>query len=168
MPFNRIIKYFKSIRAFVHCDICQDIIEMDIDKDLIRNKLKTGIFMHRYVHKNDNPDPDDPDDQSGQEHSCSIFIDSNYQIKKIQCFFGDDVPISAKEGDRLPICIKKIPEASVRIGMVTRQQYKLLQLCDGNNTLTDIAQITELGPEALDKVMDELRDKRLIDIIIRS
>ena len=52
--------------------------------------------------------------------------------------------------------------------MVTRQQYKLLQLCDGNNTLTDIAQITELGPEALDKVMDELRDKRLIDIIIRS
>lgn len=168
MPFNRIIKYFKSTRAFVHCDICQDIIEIDIDKELVRNGLKTGIFMYRYNHKNENPDPDDPDDQSGQEHSCSIFIDSNYQIKKIQCFFGDETPISAKEGDRLPVCIKKIPEASVRIGMVTREQYKLLQLCDGNNTLADIAQITELGPEALDKVMDELRDKRLIDIIIRS
>ena len=137
MPFNRIIKYFKSIRAFVHCDICQEIIEMDIDKELVRNGLKTGIFMYRYIHKNENPDPDDSDDQSWQDHSCSIFIDVNYKIKKIQSFFGDEIPISAREGDRLPVCIKKIPEASVRIGMVTREQFKLLQLCDGNNTLTE-------------------------------
>jgi aminopeptidase-like protein len=52
--------------------------------------------------------------------------------------------------------------------MVTREQFKLLQLCDGNNTLTEIAQITELGPEDLNKMMDELRNKGLIDIIIRS
>jgi len=168
MPFNRIIKYFKTIRAFVHCDICNDVIGMDIDKELIRNGLETGIFMYRHVHKNKNPDPDDSDDQSWQEHSCSIYIDGNYQIKKIQCFFGDDAPVSAKEGDRIPVCIKKIPEASVRIGMVTREQYKLLQLCDGNNTLTEIAQITEIGDEDLIKMMDELRDKGLIDIIIRS
>ena len=168
MTFNKAIKYFKSIRVFVHCDICNEIVGMEINKDEIRQGLETGFFLHKHKHKNNASDPDDASDESWKEHTCAVYIDDNYNIKQVKSFFGDEIVVSAVQGDRIPVVIKKVPAAAVRIGMLTQEQYKIIQLCDGTSTLTEIANIAEISIEELDQVMDELRSKGMINIIIRS
>jgi hypothetical protein len=168
MTFNKTVKYFKSIRVFVHCEICNEIVGMDINKEELRTGLEAGFFLYKYKHKNEASDPDDASDESWKEHNCAVYIDDKYQVKQVKSYFGDEIVVSAVQGDRIPVVIKKVPAAAVRIGMLTQDQFKIIQLCDGTSTLTDIANIAEISIEDLDQVMDELRSKGMINIIIRS
>ncbi|MHA1728207.1 MAG: hypothetical protein ACTSWY_05695 [Promethearchaeota archaeon] len=169
MSFNRTIKYFKSIRAYVYCDICKEVVGMDINKENIRRGLESsGVFLYKFRHINRDPDPENPEDESLQQHTCAVYIDENYEVKQIKCYFGDDMLVKAEEGDRIPILIKKVPEASVRIGMISMEQYKVIQLCDGTNTMEEIVVISGKSSEDLKVIMEQLREKGIINIIIRA
>jgi hypothetical protein len=75
-----------------------------------------------------------------------------------------------EEGERVrvPIVIKEVPEMSVQLGMLTKEQYKVLKVCDGMNTLEQVAEITQKSVEELEEMMDQLRDKGLVKVIKRA
>lgn len=161
-------KYFRLIEAWVDCDICQDKISLKIDKDIINANLQTGIYVHYHLHKN--PFPSDEDDESAREHTVAVYIDKNYNVKGVKCFFGD-APSSSEVGGigaRIPVVVKKIPPMSVHLGMLSPEEYKILQICDGNNTLEQVAEIGDKTVEELEEMMERLRDKGLVKIIKRA
>ena len=168
MTFNKIVKYFKSIRVFVHCEICKEVVGMDIDKEELRTGLEAGFFLYKHKHKNNSSDLDDAFDEAWKEHTSAVYIDDNYKVKQVKSYFGEEIVVTAVQGDRIPVVVKKVPAAAVRIGMLTQEQFKIIQLCDGTSTLTDIAHIAEVSIETLDQIMDELRGKGMINVIIRS
>ena len=49
--------------------------------------------------------------------------------------------------------------------MLSPEEYKILQVCDGNNTLEDVSEISGLTVDRLEKMMVKLREKGLINII---
>ena len=107
-------------------------------------------------------DPEDPEDLSHKEHTTQIYIDANYDVRGARCFFGTE--LSSKEvdkGAKIPIVVKEIPPMSVHLGMLSPAEYKLLQTCDGNNTLADVAEIIE-------KMIIKLRVKVLVNLILRA
>ena len=167
--FNITKKYFKSIHAYAFCDICNEIVDVEIDKDAIRNGLQTGLFIYKHTHTNPLHDEDEPDDLSNKEHTSMIYIDAKYDVRGVRTFFG--LEISSEEldkGAKIPIVVKEIPPMSVHLGMLSPEEYKILQTCDGNNTMVDVADIAGLEVERLEKMMEKLREKGLINIIRRS
>ena len=176
MPENKVRKYFRLIEAWAWCDICNDMVALNIDKQEIINGLKMGIYTKEYKHSNPAPDPEDPDDLSGNEHTIYIYINDNYDITGVKAFFGESPTteeIGAKtieEGGevKIPIIVKEIPPMAVEFGMISKEQFKVLKICDGMNTIEQVASIAQKSVEDIDAMMDKLRNKGLVKVIKRT
>lgn len=69
---------------------------------------------------------------------------------------------------RIPIVVKEIPEMSIHLGMLTQEEFVLLKICDGMNTIEQVAGIARKSVEEVEKMMSRLRDKGLVKIIKRA
>ena len=68
---------------------------------------------------------------------------------------------------RIPIIIKDVPATSVHLGMITPEEFKVLKICDGMNTLEQVAEIAGKKLEDVEKMMEKLHKKGLVDVIKR-
>ena len=168
--FNICKKYFRSIKPYVYCEICNEILEdIEINKEEIRNGLHTGLFVFKYFHTNPLADPEDPEDLSGKEHTTQIYIDNKYNVTGVRCYFGRELSKDEMgEGAMIPIIIKEAPPMAVAMGMLTQDEFNIMKMCDGNNTLQDVAELTSKTLKQLDKLMKGLKSKGLINLIQRS
>ncbi len=108
-------------------------------------------------------------DLSDQEHTVLIYIDAKLDVRGVRTFFGRTIASEELEkGAKIPIVVKEIPPMSVHLGMLSPEEYKILQVCDGNNTLEDVSEISGLTVDRLEKMMVKLREKGLINIIRRA
>ncbi|MFX1377421.1 MAG: hypothetical protein ACFFA0_16605 [Promethearchaeota archaeon] len=175
MPENKVRKYFKLIEAWAWCDICEDMISLNIDKKEIISGLQMGIYTKEHRHVNPYPDLEDTEDYSGQEHTIYVYINDNYDITGVKSFFGESPTTeeigaqTREEGGevRIPIVVKEISTMAVQFGMITKDQYKVLKICDGMNTIEQVASIAQMSEKEIDKMMQKLRKKGLIKIIKR-
>ena len=176
MPENKVKKYFRLVECWAWCDICNDMVALNIDKKEIINGLETGIYTKEFKHQNLHPDFDDPDDRSGEEHTIYVYIDDKYDITGVKSFFGDSMsldqigPEEAAEGQevRIPIIVKEIPAMSIQLGMLSQEEFKVLKICDGMNTLEQVAEIAGKDVAEIEKMMNKLRKKGLVDVIRRG
>ncbi len=176
MPENKVKKYFRLIEAWAWCPICDDMVALNIDKKEIIDGLKMSIYTKEFTHSNPNPDPEDPDDLSGNEHTIYIYINDDYDITGVKSFFGESPTTkeigaeAVKEGGevRIPIVVKEIPPMAVQFGMLNKDQFKVLKICDGMNTIEQVAEIAEISVKEIEKMMEELRKKGLVKVIIRT
>ncbi|MFX0104474.1 MAG: hypothetical protein ACFE75_03165 [Candidatus Hodarchaeota archaeon] len=176
MPENKVKKYFSLIEAWAWCDICEDMIALAIDKKEIIDGLKMSIYTKEYKHYNPHPDVEDPDDVSGNEHTIYVYINENYDITGVKSFFGESPSIEeigasvTQEGGevRIPVVVKDIPPMAVQLGMLNKEQFKVLKICDGMNSLEQVAEIAEKSVDEIEKMMEELRNKGLVRVIRRT
>ena len=176
MPENKVRKYFNLIEAWAWCDICEDMISLNIDKKEIISGLEMGLYTKEYTHANPSPDLEDTDDVSGQEHKIFVYINDNYDITGVKTFFGES-PSTEEVGAetlkaggevRIPVVVKDISPMAVQLGMLTKEQFKVLKICDGMNTIEQVASIAEKSVEEIEDMMDQLRKKGLIRVIKRT
>ena len=176
MPENKVKKYFSLIEAWAWCDICEDMIALKLDKDEIINGLKMGIYTKEYKHANPSPDLDDTDDISGQEHTIYIYINENYDVTGVKSFFGESPTteeigaesIEAGGEVRIPVIVKDVSPMAVQLGMLTKEQFRVLKICDGMNTIEQVATIAQHSLEKIETMMDQLRKKGLVRVIKRT
>ncbi len=176
MPENKVKKYFSLIEAWAWCDICEDMIALKLDKNEIITGLKMSIYTKEYKHANPYPDLDDTDDISGREHTIFIYINENYDITGVKSFFGESPSteeIGAETAEaggevRIPVVVKEISPMAVQLGMLTKEQFKVLKICDGMNTVEEVASIAQKSEKEIEKMMDQLRKKGLVRVIKRT
>ncbi|MBN1800952.1 MAG: hypothetical protein JW891_05555 [Candidatus Lokiarchaeota archaeon] len=152
------------------------MVALDIDKKEIINGLKMGIYTKEHIHSNPFPDEDDYDDNSGQEHHIYVYINSDYDVTGVKSFFGDMPSMSeidaelAQEGGEvmIPVVTKEVPEMSVHLGMLTQEEFIILKVCDGMNTIPQVAKISGKTVEEIDKMMQKLHKKGLVKVIRRE
>ncbi|MHA2281884.1 MAG: hypothetical protein ACXAC5_13660 [Promethearchaeota archaeon] len=176
MPENKVKKYFSLIEAWAWCDICEDMIALKLDKNEIINGLKTSIYTKKYKHANPSPDLEDTDDISGQEHTIYIYINENYDITGVKSFFGESPTteeigaesIEAGGEVRIPVIVKDVSPMAVQLGMLTKEQFKVLKICDGMNTIEQVATIVQKSVDETEEMMDQLRKKGLVRVIKRT
>ncbi len=176
MPENKVRKYFQLIEAWAWCDICEDMISLNIDKNEIISGLEMGIYTKEYKHANPSPDLEDTDDVSGQEHTIYVYINDNYDITGVKSFFGESPSteeigaetIEAGGEVRIPVIVKEISPMAVQLGMLTKEQFKVLKICDGMNTIEQVASIAQKSVEEIEKMMEQLRKKGLVKVIKRT
>ena len=176
MPENKVKKYFSLIEAWAWCEICTEMVNIRVDKDEIKAGLKMGIYTkeHRYV--NPHPDLDDTDDISNQEHTVFIYINDNHDVTGVRSFFGDSPSMSdvgrgtTEEGGevRIPIVVKEVQPMSVQLGMLSMDEFKLLKVCDGMNSVEQCAEIAQRPIDKVEKMLDKLRKKGLVKVIKRT
>ena len=151
------------------------MVALNINKKEIINGLQMGIYTKKHAHRNPYPDLDDSEDKSGEEHSIYVYINADYDVTGVKSFFGDMPSISeidselAGEGGevRIPVVVKDIPEMSVHLGMLTQEQFIILKVCDGMNTIPQVASISGKTVDEIEKMMDKLRKKGLVKVIKR-
>jgi len=176
VPENKVKKYFSLIEAWAWCDICQDMVALRIDKKEILDGLKMGIYTKKYKHSNPYPDPDDPDDKSGEEHTIYVYINDNYDITGVKSFYGDSFSVGdvgaeviQEKGEvKIPVVVKEIPETSVHLGMISMDEYKLMKVCDGMLTVEEVAKIVQKDIDEVEKMLEKLRGKGLVKVIRRT
>ncbi len=176
MPENKVKKYFSLIEAWAWCDICEDMVALRVDKEEILDGLKMGIYTKEFKHSNQSPDLEDTDDRSGQEHTVYVYINDSFDVTGVKSFFGESPTteeIGAKafqEGTdvRIPVVVKEIPPMAVQFGMLNKDQFKVLKVCDGMNTIEQVAAIAEISTEEIEKMMEQLRKKGLVKVIKRT
>ncbi|GAG82262.1 unnamed protein product, partial [marine sediment metagenome] len=69
---------------------------------------------------------------------------------------------------RIPVIVKDISPMAVQLGMLTKEQFIVLKICDGMNTIEQVASIAQKGVEEIEKMMVKLRKKGLVRVIIRT
>ena len=176
MPENKVKKYFRLIEAWAWCDICSDMIALSINKEEIIDGLKMGIYAKEYKHSNQDPDIEDTDDVSGNEHTIYVYINDSYDITGVKAFFGESPTTeeigaqTIQEGGevRIPIVVKEIPPMAVQFGMLNKDQFKVLKICDGMNTIEQVASIAQMSVKDIEKMMEQLRKKGLVKVIKRT
>ncbi len=174
MPENKVKNYFRFVQIWTWCDICKEHIEIRVDKDEILNGLETGIYTKEYSHVNPYPDLEDPDDPSVKEHTLYVYINQDFNVTGVKSFFGESPSMEEFEAAtpsgevRIPIVVKDIPVMSVNLGMITQDEYVVLKICDGMNTIEQVAEIAKKSLEEIEKMMDKLRDKGLVKVIKRA
>ncbi|TXT59401.1 MAG: hypothetical protein BAJALOKI2v1_210001 [Promethearchaeota archaeon] len=174
MPENKVKKYFDLVEVWAWCDICEDMVNLKVDKSEINKGLKTGIYTKEHKHSNQYPDTEDLDDVSDQEHTIYVYIDENYDVAGVKSFFGDapsmdDFEAAEPGGEvRIPVVVKELPATAVQLGMLTSEQFKLLKVCDGMSTVEEVADIVGKSVEEVDKMLNTLRDKNLVKVIKRA
>ena len=176
MPENKVKKYFNLIECWGWCQICDDMVNIRVNKKEIIDGLKMGIYTKEHKHSNPVPDPEDPEDLSGNEHTIYIYINDNYDITGVKAFFGESPTteeIGAKtieEGGevRIPIIVKEIPPMAVEFGMLSKEQFKVLKICDGMNTIEQVASIAQISVKKMENMMEQLRKKGLVRVIKRT
>jgi DNA-binding IscR family transcriptional regulator len=57
---------------------------------------------------------------------------------------------------------------AVQLGMLNKDQFKVLKVCDGMNTIEQVAEIAQISPKEIEKMMEELRKKGLVKVIKRT
>jgi hypothetical protein len=152
------------------------MVALKLDKKEIINGLKMGIYTKEHSHSNPYPDSEDPDDISGQEHKVFVYINDNYDVTGVKSFFGDSPSITevgakaleAGREARIPIVVKEVPEMSVHLGMISMDEFKLLKVCDGMNTVEQCAEIAQKPLSEVEEMMGKLRDKGLVKVIRRT
>ncbi|MFX1308916.1 MAG: hypothetical protein ACFE9M_11285 [Promethearchaeota archaeon] len=176
MPENKVKKYFSLIEAWAWCDICEDMVALRVDKKEIIDGLKMGIYTKEFKHSNQYPDTEDPDDQSGQEHTIYVYIDDAFNVTGVKSFFGES-PTTEEIGAeaiqegvevRIPVVVKEIPPMAVQFGMLNKDQFKVLKICDGMNTIEQVAEIAQISIEEIEIMMEQLRKKGLVKVIKRT
>ncbi len=176
MPENKVKKYFSLIEAWAWCDICEDMVALRVDKNEITDGLKMGIYTKEYKHSNPNPDAEDIDDRSGQEHTVYIYINDNFDVTGVKTFFGESPSTeeigaeALQEGTevRIPVVVKEVSPMAVQLGMLNKEQFKVLKICDGMNTIETVAEIAQISVDKIEKMMEELRNKGLVKVIKRT
>lgn len=151
------------------------MVALKLDKKEIINGLQMGIYTKEFKHANQYPDTDDPDDLSGQEHKIYVYINDNYDITGVKSFFGEspsteEIGAAVQAGGevRIPVVVKDIPPMSVQLGMITKEEFKVLKICDGMNTIETVAEIAQKSVEKIEKMMEKLRSKGLVKVIKRT
>ena len=152
------------------------MVALKVDKKEVINGLQTGIYTKEYKHRNPNPDPEDYDDRSGDEHTIFVYINDSYDVTGVKSFFGDSPSTSdmytegtVKGGEvRIPIVVKEIPQMSVHLGMLTQEEFVILKICDGMNTIDQVAEIAQKPVDEIETMMEKLRKKGLVKVIKRE
>ena len=57
---------------------------------------------------------------------------------------------------------------SVHLGMLSMEEFKLLKVCDGMNTVEQCAEIAQKPLPEVEEMMGKLRDKGLVKVIRRT
>jgi len=68
---------------------------------------------------------------------------------------------------RIPVVIKNIPEKNVHLGKLTREEFFILKVCDGMNTIPQVASISGKTVDEIEKMMEIFRKKGLVKVIKR-
>ena len=174
MPVNKVKKFFKSVEVWAWCDICREMVNLHVNKEEISDGLSMGMYKKEYKHKNNRPDPEDTDDKSGGEHSVYVYINDKFDVTGVNAFFGESPTMEAMEAAtttgevQIPIVVKEIPPMSVHLGMLTQEEFKVLKICDGMNTIEQVASIAGKDVSEVEKMMEKLHKKGLVDIIKRT
>ncbi len=176
MPENKVKKYFSLIEAWAWCEICTEMVNIRVDKDEIKAGLKMGIYTKEHKHVNPHPDLEDDDDTSSQEHTVFIYINDNYDVTGVRSFFGDSPSMkdvgrgTIEEGGevRIPIVVKEVQPMSVQLGMLSLDEFKLLKVCDGMNSVEQCAEVAQKPIDKVEKMLDKLRKKGLVKVIKRT
>ena len=152
------------------------MVSLQIDKKEIINGLEMGIYTKQHRHRNPNPDEDDYDDKSGNEHTIYVYINDDYDVTGVKSFFGDmpsmsEIDSKAVEAGgevRIPVVVKDVPEMSVHLGMLTQEEFVILKICDGMNTIPQVAEISGKSVDQIENMMEKLRKKGLVKVIKRT
>ncbi len=75
----------------------------------------------------------------------------------------DDVLKNGKIGLIYPVKKGDIPKLAVNFGLVTGEEYRVLQLCNGKYTVDEIAKELNMTSRDLWKVLDRLKKKDLVE-----
>jgi len=57
---------------------------------------------------------------------------------------------------------------SVQLGMISMDEFKLLKVCDGMNSVEQCAEITQKSVDKVEEMLDKLRKKGLVKVIKRT
>ena len=150
------------------------MVNLHIDKKEIQEGLQMGIYTKEYKHRNQYPDKEDLDDNSGEEHTIYVYIDDKYNVNGVKSFFGESPSIEELEGTssagnvRIPVAVKEIPQRSDILGLLTQEEFKIVKICDGMNTIEQVAEIAGKKVLDIEKMMLKLHKKGLVDIIKRA
>ncbi|MHA1792309.1 MAG: helix-turn-helix domain-containing protein [Promethearchaeota archaeon] len=157
-------KYFQFIEIWAPCPICEKLgyapmVNLRVSKEEINRGLSMGIYTHNYVHG-----------PPGQEHTVSVYINPKYEMTGSKAFEGTEGVNSDTfaKGTIIPIIIKKIPDMAVHLGMVTPEEFSILKVCDGNNSIDEVAKILEKDRADIEESLQKLKDKGLVDLIKKA
>ncbi len=158
-------KYFGFIEIWVPCGICEStgyapMINLRVSKEEINRGLQMGIYTHNHEHGPEGQAP----------HTVAIYINPKYEVTGTKSFEGTEGVSSAsfQKGTIIPVIVKKIPDMAVHLGMVTPEEFSILKVCDGNNSIDEVCTILKKKREQIESSLQKLKDKGLVDMIKKA
>lgn len=158
-------KFFNFIEIWAYCPICENLgyapmVNLRVMKDDINRGLQLGLYTHYHTHGPEGLAP----------HTVAVYINPKYEVTGSKSYEGTEGVKSSSfaAGTVIPVIVKKIPDMAVHLGMVTPEEFSILKVCDGNNSVEEVARILKKSKEAVDASLAKLKDKGLVDLVKKA
>ena len=158
-------KYFQFIEIWVPCNICEGLgyapmVNLRVMKDDINRGLQLGLYTHYHAHGPVGQAP----------HTVAVYIDPAYHVTGSKAYEGTEGVKSSTfaAGTIIPVIVKKIPDMAVHLGMVTPEEFSILKVCDGNNSVDEVARILKKDKAAIEPSLQKLKEKGLVDLVKKA
>jgi len=90
--------------------------------------------------------------------------DRNYVVSVIKKYQDSDWMTINFDGDAIlyPINMKTIEPSAVQMGLISKKEFQIRELCDGNHSVEDISLQTGIKPKDINKILEKLKKKDIV------
>ncbi|MHA1871686.1 MAG: hypothetical protein ACTSXF_12125 [Promethearchaeota archaeon] len=142
----------------VYCSTCKKKITIKVDYSK-RDEAKRFPFEYVYIH-------------GEPKHAITIYLDKDMQVRGTEILNNlnlDEIGIGPKETLKeklqIPKVKEKIPPMALELGIISKKALILYNEIDGKKSIFELHDILNIGLEEIKKMLDELIEKNLIEII---
>jgi aminopeptidase-like protein len=140
----------------IFCNRCNKNITLKIDYKH-RDKADRFPFEYLYVHG-----------ESNDKHGITLYIDKDMQVRGTELMRTIETDSNPEEESKIfPKQKGKVSPMARSLGMISKNEFEILDLCDGKTSVFTIAQKKNLKLGDINKIIQKLQDKSYIELVKR-
>ncbi len=145
----KVLRKEDHVEVILHCIECNKDIIVNIAYSLIE-KADRFPFEYLYVH-------------GEPKHGITLYLDKDFQVRGTELLKNVDLNLPEIEETKIiPYKKGKISPMVRSLGMISKKDYEILQMCDGKSSIYDISQKKQISLQEINKIFQKLIDKSLI------
>lgn len=119
-----------------------------------RDNASRFPFEFLYVHGDKN-----------NRHGITLYLDKHMQVRGSEVLRNIETdPSDIMESKMFPIQKGRISPMARTLGMISKKEFDILQLCDGSNSIYDISKKKQLSLTEANTILAKLNDKSFVTI----
>lgn len=146
-------KFDEYAEITVFCPACKKDIKVRVNYEK-RDNASRFPFEFLYVHGD-----------KANRHGITLYLDKHMQVRGSEVLRNIETdPSDLEESKIFPIQKGKISPMARTLGMISKKEFEILELCNGQHSIYDISKKKELSLTEANTILAKLSNKSFVNL----